>query len=68
MVGERIILPSIMLRDPDRDIFLDDMTLTEFLGERIGAGRSGSRAYPVSGGRRYAELIGEQRCGTNLWS
>ena len=29
-VGERIVLPSIMLRDPDRDIFLDDMTLVEF--------------------------------------
>ena len=26
-VGERVVLPSIMLRDPDRDIFLDDMTL-----------------------------------------
>ena len=29
-VGERIVLPSIMLRDPDRDVFLDDMTLLEF--------------------------------------
>ena len=29
-VGERIVLPSIMLRDPDRDIFLDDMTLRDF--------------------------------------
>ena len=29
-LGERVILPSIMLRDPDRDIFLDDMTLAEF--------------------------------------
>ena len=29
-VGERIVLPSIMLRDPDRDVFLDDMTLPEF--------------------------------------
>ncbi len=29
-VGERIVLPSIMLRDPDRDVFLDDMTLSEF--------------------------------------
>ncbi len=29
-VGERVILPSIMLRDPDRDVFLDDMTLPEF--------------------------------------
>ena len=29
-VGERVVLPSIMLRDPDRDIFLDDMTLAEF--------------------------------------
>ena len=26
-LGERVVLPSIMLRDPDRDIFLDDMTL-----------------------------------------
>ena len=29
-LGERVVLPSIMLRDPDRDIFLDDMTLAEF--------------------------------------
>ena len=29
-LGERVIVPSIMLRDPDRDIFLDDMTLPEF--------------------------------------
>ncbi len=29
-VGERVVLPSVMLRDPDRDIFLDDMTLAEF--------------------------------------
>ena len=29
-VGERVVLPSIMLRDPDRDVFLDDMTLPEF--------------------------------------
>jgi putative radical SAM enzyme (TIGR03279 family) len=29
-LGERIVLPSIMLRDPDRDVFLDDMTLAEF--------------------------------------
>ena len=29
-LGERVIIPSIMLRDPDRDIFLDDMTLTDF--------------------------------------
>jgi len=29
-VGERVVLPSIMLRDPDRDVFLDDMTLSEF--------------------------------------
>ena len=35
-VGERIVLPSIMLRDPDRDIFLDDMTLPEF---RAAVGR-----------------------------
>jgi putative radical SAM enzyme (TIGR03279 family) len=29
-LGERVIIPSIMLRDPDRDIFLDDMTLSQF--------------------------------------
>ena len=29
-LGERVVLPSIMLRDPDRDIFLDDMTLADF--------------------------------------
>jgi putative radical SAM enzyme (TIGR03279 family) len=29
-LGERIVVPSIMLRDPDRDIFLDDMTLAQF--------------------------------------
>ncbi len=29
-LGERVIIPSIMLRDPDRDIFLDDMTLADF--------------------------------------
>ncbi len=29
-LGERVLLPSVMLRDPDRDIFLDDMTLSEF--------------------------------------
>ena len=29
-LGERVIVPSIMLRDPDRDIFLDDMTLHDF--------------------------------------
>jgi putative radical SAM enzyme (TIGR03279 family) len=29
-LGERVIVPSIMLRDPDRDIFLDDMTLVDF--------------------------------------
>ena len=29
-LGERVVLPSIMLRDPDRDIFLDDMTLPVF--------------------------------------
>jgi putative radical SAM enzyme (TIGR03279 family) len=29
-LGERIVVPSIMLRDPDRDIFLDDMTLEQF--------------------------------------
>ena len=31
-LGERVVLPSIMLRDPDRDVFLDDMTLSEFEG------------------------------------
>lgn len=34
-LGERVIIPSIMLRDPDRDIFLDDMTLPQF-SEAIG--------------------------------
>lgn len=34
-VGERVILPSVMLRDPDRDIFLDDMSLSAF-GEALG--------------------------------
>jgi putative radical SAM enzyme (TIGR03279 family) len=34
-VGERVILPAVMLRDPDRDIFLDDMTLTTF-GNTLG--------------------------------
>ena len=29
-LGDRVVLPSIMLRDPDRDIFLDDMSLQEF--------------------------------------
>jgi putative radical SAM enzyme (TIGR03279 family) len=29
-LGEKVVLPSIMLRDPDRDIFLDDMTLAQF--------------------------------------
>ncbi len=29
-LGERVVVPSIMLRDPDRDIFLDDMSLAEF--------------------------------------
>jgi len=29
-LGERVIVPSIMLRDPDRDVFLDDMTLPDF--------------------------------------
>jgi putative radical SAM enzyme (TIGR03279 family) len=29
-LGDRVILPNIMLRDPDRDIFLDDMTLDDF--------------------------------------
>jgi putative radical SAM enzyme (TIGR03279 family) len=34
-VGDHIVIPSIMLRDPDRDIFLDDMTLAQF-SDRIG--------------------------------
>ena len=34
-VGERVIVPSIMLRDPDRDVFLDDMTLAQF-SEAVG--------------------------------
>jgi len=29
-LGERVLIPNIMLRDPDRDIFLDDMPLTQF--------------------------------------
>jgi NifB/MoaA-like Fe-S oxidoreductase len=29
-LGECVLVPSIMLRDPDRDVFLDDMTLPEF--------------------------------------
>jgi putative radical SAM enzyme (TIGR03279 family) len=29
-LGERVVIPSIMLRDPDRDVFLDDMHLDEF--------------------------------------
>lgn len=29
-VGQRVIIPSVMLRDPDRDVFLDDMTVSEF--------------------------------------
>jgi len=29
-LGDRVIVPSIMLRDPDRDIFLDDMSLSDF--------------------------------------
>ena len=29
-VGERVLVPAIMLRDPDRDVFLDDMTVAEF--------------------------------------
>jgi putative radical SAM enzyme (TIGR03279 family) len=29
-LGDKVVLPSIMLRDPDRDIFLDDMTLQNF--------------------------------------
>jgi putative radical SAM enzyme (TIGR03279 family) len=29
-LGERVVVPSIMLRDPDRDIFLDDMPLSVF--------------------------------------
>ena len=34
-VGEQVVVPNIMLRDPDRDVFLDDMTLEEF-GQAIG--------------------------------
>ena len=34
-LGERVILPSVMLRDPDRDIFLDDMPLEKF-GDILG--------------------------------
>ena len=29
-LGERVVVPAIMLRDPDRDVFLDDMTLAQF--------------------------------------
>jgi len=29
-VGDMVIIPSIMLRDPDRDMFLDDMTIPQF--------------------------------------
>jgi hypothetical protein len=29
-LGERVILPSIMLRDPDRDVFLDEMSVEAF--------------------------------------
>ncbi|HEY3331902.1 MAG TPA: DUF512 domain-containing protein [Capsulimonadaceae bacterium] len=29
-LGDRVVLPSIMLRDPDRDVFLDEMSLTDF--------------------------------------
>jgi putative radical SAM enzyme (TIGR03279 family) len=29
-LGDRILIPAIMLRDPDRDVFLDDMTIAEF--------------------------------------
>lgn len=29
-VGERVLVPAIMLRDPDRDVFLDDMTVEQF--------------------------------------
>ena len=29
-LGDRVIIPNIMLRDPDRDIFLDDMSLASF--------------------------------------
>jgi putative radical SAM enzyme (TIGR03279 family) len=34
-LGDTVVIPSIMLRDPDRDIFLDDMPVSE-LAERIG--------------------------------
>jgi putative radical SAM enzyme (TIGR03279 family) len=29
-LGSRVLIPSIMLRDPDRDMFLDNMTVDEF--------------------------------------
>jgi putative radical SAM enzyme (TIGR03279 family) len=32
-VGERVLVPAIMLRDPDRDVFLDDMTVEQFQSE-----------------------------------
>lgn len=32
-LGERVIIPQIMLRDPTRDVFLDDMTLDDFRSE-----------------------------------
>lgn len=34
-LGDRVLVPNVMLRDPDRDVFLDDMTLTAF-GESVG--------------------------------
>jgi NifB/MoaA-like Fe-S oxidoreductase len=37
-VGEHVIIPSIMLRDPDRDIFLDDTSIAKFsakIGRRV---------------------------------
>ena len=34
-LGERVVVPTIMLRDPDRDVFLDDMTIPQ-LEEAVG--------------------------------
>ena len=35
-LGERVVVPSIMLRDPDRDVFLDDMTLASSRQQSVG--------------------------------
>ena len=32
-LGDRVIVPQVMLRDPDRDIFLDDMSLADFTAQ-----------------------------------